>query len=262
MLRELNGSKIRNGSQLQVAVSQTAPGSDIKLGILRDGKPETLTLKVGEYKGEKQVAENEGDGSQQRGKLGLARRRSDLGHAAAAEYPVAGEGRGGAERAAGKPGGRCGTAPGDVIQEVNRKPVQNAQEFAERCACSSGRQGHPAAGVVARRRELPRGASQRRANRTASKQRRCKQDYGRRISSKCGGPFCFWMICGWDSAKREECGHRTNRCGSQRTASSAVLQDGCGDVIERDSTLCTPSSLMASLGMPKTTELASSCAML
>jgi len=58
VLRELNGSKIRNGSQLQVAVSETAPGNEIKLGILRDGKPETLTVKVGEFKGEKQVAEN------------------------------------------------------------------------------------------------------------------------------------------------------------------------------------------------------------
>src|SRR3984957_18636489 len=38
VLRELNGSKIVNGSRLQVAVSQTAPGTDIKLGILRDGK--------------------------------------------------------------------------------------------------------------------------------------------------------------------------------------------------------------------------------
>ncbi len=72
VLRELNGTKIKNGGQLQVAVSQTAPGTEIKLGVLRDGKPETLSLKVGEYKGDKQVAENEGGGSQQRGKLGLA----------------------------------------------------------------------------------------------------------------------------------------------------------------------------------------------
>jgi serine protease Do len=71
VLRELNGSKIRNGSQLQVVVSQTAPGTDIKLGILRDGKPETLSVKVGEYKGGSQVAGNDGGGPQQKGKLGL-----------------------------------------------------------------------------------------------------------------------------------------------------------------------------------------------
>src|ERR1700739_193873 len=129
VLRELNGSKIRNGSQLQVVVSQTAPGSDIKLGILRDGKAETLTLKVGEFKGEKQVADNEG-GTQQHGKLGLGlgdltpnmrqhrNIRSNVQGAAVASVRPA------------SPADDAGLAPGDVIQEVNRKPVQNAQEFA------------------------------------------------------------------------------------------------------------------------------------
>ena len=130
VLRELNGSKIMNGSQLQVAVSQTAPGTDIELGILRNGKPETLTVKVGEFKGEKQVAENGGEGRTS-GKARIGCRRSNAGRAAADEYSVAGEGCGGAERSAGEPGGRCGPAPGDVIEEVNRKPVDNAQQFAD-----------------------------------------------------------------------------------------------------------------------------------
>ena len=71
VLRELNGTRIKNGGQLQVVVSQTAPGSEIKLGILRNGQPQTLTLKVGEFKGEKQVAGNGGEGSHQRGRLGV-----------------------------------------------------------------------------------------------------------------------------------------------------------------------------------------------
>ena len=41
VLRELNGKKIVDGRALQVAVSETAPGTAIELGILRDGKPET-----------------------------------------------------------------------------------------------------------------------------------------------------------------------------------------------------------------------------
>ena len=51
MLRELNGNKIVNGSALQVAVTQTAPGNTIALGILRDGKPETIKVTVGEFHG-------------------------------------------------------------------------------------------------------------------------------------------------------------------------------------------------------------------
>ena len=41
VLRELNGKKIDDGSMLQVAVSEMAPGTAIDLGILRDGKPES-----------------------------------------------------------------------------------------------------------------------------------------------------------------------------------------------------------------------------
>jgi serine protease Do len=130
VLRELNGSKIRNGSQLQVVVSQTAPGSDIKLGILRDGKSETLTLKVGEYKGEKQVAENEGGGSHQRGKLGLG--VGDLTSDMRQQLNIPSQVKGAAVQSVrpASPAEDAGLQPGDVIQEVNRKPVQDAQEFA------------------------------------------------------------------------------------------------------------------------------------
>jgi serine protease Do len=131
VLRELNGSKIRNGGQLQVAVSQTAPGSEIKLGILRDGKPETLSVKVGEYKGGSQVAENGSDGSKQRGKLGLA--VDDLNSDARQQFNIPANVHGAAVASVrpASPADDAGLAPGDVIEEVNRKPVANAQEFAD-----------------------------------------------------------------------------------------------------------------------------------
>ena len=130
VLRELNGTKIKNGSQLQVAVSQTAPGTDIKLGILRDGKPETLTVKVGEYKGEKQVAGNDSGGGHQRGKLGLG--VDDLNQDARQQLNIPSSVHGAAVASVrpGSPADDAGLAPGDVIEEVNRKPVQSAQDFA------------------------------------------------------------------------------------------------------------------------------------
>ena len=60
VLRELNGKKIVNGSALQVAVSETAPGAAIELGILRDGKPETIKVTVGEFHASTEVADNSG----------------------------------------------------------------------------------------------------------------------------------------------------------------------------------------------------------
>ena len=131
VLRELNGTRIRNGSQLQVAVSQVAPGTDIKLGILRNGTPETVTVKVGEYKGEKQVAENGGEGSQQRGKLGLA--VDDLTQDARQQLNIPSNVHGAAVASVrpASPADDAGLTPGDVIEEVDRKPVENAQQFAD-----------------------------------------------------------------------------------------------------------------------------------
>ena len=131
VLRELNGSKIKNGGALQVVVSQTAPGTDIKLGILRDGKPETLTVKVGEFKGEKQVAENGDNSSQKKGKLGVS--VGDLNDDLREQMNLPAQVKGAAVQSVrpGSPADDAGLAPGDVIEEVNRKPVQSAEQFAD-----------------------------------------------------------------------------------------------------------------------------------
>jgi len=130
VLRELNGTKIKNGGALQVVVSQTAPGSDIKLGILRDGKPETLTVKVGEFKGEKQVAENSDNGSQKKGRLGVS--VGDLNDDLREQMNIPSQVHGAAVQSVrpASPADDAGLSPGDVIEEVNRKPVQSAEQFA------------------------------------------------------------------------------------------------------------------------------------
>jgi serine protease Do len=130
VLRELNGNKIINGSALQVAVSQIAPGNTITLGILRDGKPETIHVKVGEFKGEKQAADNSGEGKEQGGRLGLAIDdltpdiRSQLNLPSSVNGAVVQSVR------SASPADDAGIAPGDVILEVNRHPVPSVEKFA------------------------------------------------------------------------------------------------------------------------------------
>jgi len=130
VLRELNGTKIKNGSQLQVAVSQTAPGTGIKLGILRNSSPETLTVKVGEFKGGKQVAGNEGEGDHSHGRIGVAVGDLTQDERQQANIPDSVHGAVVQSVKPGSPADDAGLSQGDVIQEVNRKPVQNAQQFA------------------------------------------------------------------------------------------------------------------------------------
>jgi serine protease Do len=128
----LNGHKIADGSALQVAVSQDQPGQTIQLGILRNGQPMTLTVTVGEYKKPGvQVAENDGGrGGPNTGKLGLA--VDDLNADARQQMHVPAEVKGAAvaDVRPGSPAEDAGLQPGDVVVEVNRKPVDSAEQFA------------------------------------------------------------------------------------------------------------------------------------
>lgn len=126
VLRELNGSKIANGSALQVAVSEMTPGTQISLGILRNGKPMTLHATVGEYhKNGSEEAENGGPG-ESHAKLGLT--VGDLTADARQQYNIPDQVHGAAIESVrpGSPAEDAGLEPGDVIMEVDRKPVQGA----------------------------------------------------------------------------------------------------------------------------------------
>jgi serine protease Do len=126
---QLNGKPISNGSALQVAVSGIAPGNSIALGILRDGNPQTVDLKVGEFHKETEVAGNDDSAAPQSGKLGLA--VADLDKDAREQLNVPAQVHGVAIQSVrpASPAEDAGLAPGDVILEVNRKPVSSAENF-------------------------------------------------------------------------------------------------------------------------------------
>jgi serine protease Do len=129
VLREFNGKKIVNGGALQVAVSQVSPNTTIHLGILRDGKPENLEVKVGEYHGNTEVADNSGSDSHNGGKLGLA--VDDLSPQLRQQMNIPERVNGAAIESVrpASPAEEAGLAPGDVILEVNRHPVASAEKF-------------------------------------------------------------------------------------------------------------------------------------
>jgi serine protease Do len=130
VVTEVNGQKVVNGSGLQVAVSQMSPGSALKLNIMRDGKPMTLNLTVGQYHAKNsEEAGNEGDSDSKRGKIGIA--VADLNSQARQQFNVPDNVHGVVVQQVrpASPADDAGLQPGDVILEVNRKPAQSANEF-------------------------------------------------------------------------------------------------------------------------------------
>src|SRR5271156_2353235 len=131
VIDSLNGKKIPNGSALQVAVSEDTPGTTISLGIIRDGKSQTVDVKVGEFHGGSQVANADAGSGQpgKTGKLGLA--VDDLTQDARQQLNVPSQVNGAvvANVRPGSPADDAGLAPGDVIVEVDRHPVASAEQF-------------------------------------------------------------------------------------------------------------------------------------
>jgi serine protease Do len=130
VIAQLNGQKIVNGSALQVAVSEMAPGTKITLGILRDGKPTTLNLTVGQFHGNSEVADNGGEDGQPNGKIGIE--VGNLTAEARQQFNVPEQVHGVVVQnvRSGSPADDAGLQPGDVILEVNRKPAESASQFA------------------------------------------------------------------------------------------------------------------------------------
>jgi serine protease Do len=126
VLRQLNGNKIANGSALQVAVSEMQPGANIELGILRNGKPMTLHITVGEFhKPGTEEAENSSGAN--KGKIGVS--IGNLTPDVRQQFNVPATVKGAAVENVrpGSPADDAGLAPGDVILEVDRKPVEDAE---------------------------------------------------------------------------------------------------------------------------------------
>ena len=130
VVTEVNGQKVSNASALQVAVSEMTPGTPLKLNIMRDGKPMTLDLTVGQYEGKSQMASNEGAAGSKKGKIGIAVANLDGQTRQQFNVPESVHGVVVQQVRPGSPADDAGLQPGDVIMEVNRKPAQSASDFA------------------------------------------------------------------------------------------------------------------------------------
>jgi Do/DeqQ family serine protease len=143
----VDGERLADGNALRNRIASLAPGTSVSLGLVRDGKPVTAPVKLGELRAAK--AESEPAEAKEGGKLGLSveplspERAKQLGLETERGLLVAAVDPEG-------PAAEAGLRPGDVIQEVNRKPVADAASLKGAVKASGDR---PALVLVSRNGE-------------------------------------------------------------------------------------------------------------
>jgi serine protease Do len=133
---ELNGQPIEAANQLQVQISQMAPGSSARMKIWRDGKSQDVTVNLGELP---EQAEKEGPGENSEGALeGVEVQNVTPDLAQQLQLPAGTKGVVVTQVDPSSAAASVGLDRGMVIQEVNRKSVNNVDEYKRALAGSNG----------------------------------------------------------------------------------------------------------------------------
>jgi serine protease Do len=138
VIRTLNGQNVDGADRFRALVAGMSPGSEVTLGILRDGKPETLKITLGE-----QPASMAGPGGAEKGPSegtlrGIAVQdltpsiRQQLG------LPTNTRGVVISDLDPDSPAAQAGLQSGDVIQSINRQPVTSIADFNRFAAQATG----------------------------------------------------------------------------------------------------------------------------
>jgi serine protease Do len=121
---DLGGTKIREVPDLQRRVASVAPGQTVAVGVVRDRKPQRLSVRVGEMPtDDAATAEAEMDAGPEGFGLQIEPLAPDTAERLGLSFN---QGLLVTDVASGGPADRAGLKRGDVILEVDRKPVHDA----------------------------------------------------------------------------------------------------------------------------------------
>jgi serine protease Do len=122
----LDGKPVSDSGELQVQVGQKQPGTTIRLEIIRNGKSETVPVTLEAMGSRDKVASNTSETGKPRWGVALGDLSSDVRQQLQAPSEIRGAVVENVEP--GSSAENAGLQRGDVIVEVNRKPVQSASD--------------------------------------------------------------------------------------------------------------------------------------
>ena len=129
VILKFNGEKVTDSRNLQLAVAQTKPGSNVPVEITRNGNKKTLEVSIKQLPGTGQLAEAASQSGNDTGTLNGVT-VSNLDPPARQQFNIP-------ENVAGalitqvdptSAAAQAGLQPGDVIESINRHPVKDADE--------------------------------------------------------------------------------------------------------------------------------------
>jgi serine protease Do len=129
VILEFNRKPIQDSRRLKFAVAATTPGESVPVRVQRDGKEKEIRVTIRELSGEQPLAQSSPESADDTGTLkGVA--VTDLDDANRAELRLPKSVRGAliARVEPGSAASEAGLQPGDVIQEIDRQPVENAED--------------------------------------------------------------------------------------------------------------------------------------
>ncbi|RJP14876.1 MAG: Do family serine endopeptidase [Candidatus Abyssobacteria bacterium SURF_5] len=125
----LNGQEIVDAQDLSRRVAELRPGQEVEFQIFRDGKSLPMTVALGEMPDETMEPEPQSPLMEEQTRFGFS--VQDITGEIAEMLGISPEEKGVAiiEVEPGSPAAEAGLTAGDVIKQVNRRPVQNVREF-------------------------------------------------------------------------------------------------------------------------------------
>jgi serine protease Do len=143
----LNGKPVNDNSQLTRDVGVIPPGNNVKLEVVREGRPRTVEVKLAERPDEREQTgrtptRSSGEKEQGADLLGLSVQDVTPQLARRSQLDASTKGAVVVDVAPDSPAADAGLEPGDVVVEVNRRPVNSAADY--RSAVKSVKKGDTA----------------------------------------------------------------------------------------------------------------------
>jgi serine protease Do len=125
---EYNSKKVTDSRHLKLDVARTAPGDTVAVKVLRDSVAKTLNVRVKEMPGTENLAKADSKGKDTGTLNGVGVADLDNNARRQFEVPETVKGAVVTQVEPDSAAAEAGLKPGDVIQEINRKPVKSAEE--------------------------------------------------------------------------------------------------------------------------------------